>query len=116
MPTTKKIEFRVTITFDVDVKGDSSVYDEVTKLLESTNIHKHFKGSELPKNIYHGFISEDVTANNDLVADADLYLASDNISKKLYVLIRDFFNSKKLKHTIFVTVARRSTSAIRYTA
>lgn len=105
--------FRVVITFDVTVNGQSNIYSQVTKLLDAYGFVKETpSGNELPANLYTGIkvssIKKNSAGNLDISA---IKKVSDGICDDVIKLIGDFFGDKKVDHKIFVHVSREGTSA-----
>ncbi|MFQ3396166.1 hypothetical protein P9477_22195 [Enterobacter mori] len=110
-----KIEYQVTLTFDVDVKGDSSVYKEVSELLEANGLSQSIGSSDLPKNLYFGIRVGVTPYEGENLLQSDIKTRADRMSNYYWKLVHEFFKSRNLDHKIFVITSRRSTSAVRRT-
>ncbi|EPF2286185.1 TPA: hypothetical protein ACTXAG_003147 [Klebsiella oxytoca] len=108
-----KIEYQVTLTFDVDAKGDSSVYEQISELLESQGLSQSIGDSDLPENLYFGIRVGKTSYEGEVLLQSDIKARADLMSQYYWKLVHDFFETKKLKHKIFVITSRRSTSAVR---
>ncbi|MCA4112496.1 hypothetical protein LDY77_18175 [Serratia marcescens] len=114
MSKTVRIEYQVTLTFDVDVKGDSNVYKEISKLLESEGLIQSIGSDDLPENIYFGIRVGDTPYEGETLTQGDIKARAARINNYYWKLVDDFFNSKKLTHKVFVSTARRTTTATKY--
>ena len=115
MTNTVNIEYTVTLTFDVDVKGDSSVYKEISEILARKGLKQAIGSSELPNNLYFGIRLGEIKYEGERVTQAEIKARADEMSLAYWRLVNKFFESKNLEHKIFVSTSRRSTSAVRRT-
>lgn len=113
----KKINlpYYVMVTFDITVGDKSNIYSEVSELLQKNGLTKDYDGNDLPENVYFGTRSADVTYEGEVVTLSDIKNRGTAITKRYYVLLKEFFDEKKIKYNIFITAGRKSTTAIRYT-
>lgn len=114
MSKTIKIEYQVTLTFDVDVKGESNVYTEISELLESKGLKQSIGSNDLPENLYFGIRVGDTPYEGETLTLGDVQARAAKMSNYYWKLVDDFFNSRKLTHKVFVSTARRSTTATKY--
>lgn len=108
------IQYRVILTFDVDVKGDSSVYKEVSELLERKGLKQQLDEKDLPSNIYTGVRTKDIEYEGESLTAGDIKKAGDRMSLAYWNTVNELFETKKLKHSIFVSTSRLVTTSIKH--
>lgn len=110
-----KVSYYVMVTFDITVGDNSNIYSEVSKILEENGLTKEFAGNELPENVYFGSRTAEVTYKGESLTQADIKSRGDVITERYYNLLKEFFESKKIKYKMFITASRQSTTATRST-
>ena len=109
------VSYYVMVTFDITVGDKSNIYSEVSELLKKNSLKKDYDGNELPENVYFGVRKAEVTYEGEVPTQREIKNRGSVITKRYYKLLEDFFNEKRIKHRIFITVSRMTTTAIRYT-
>ncbi len=109
-----EVKYRVILTFDVDVKGDTGVYKEISELLEEKGLEQQLDGKCLPSNIYTGVRGAKVEYEGESLTPGDIEKSGDTIGSAYWNMVNEFFEKKKLKHSIFVATARSATTSIKH--
>ncbi|MET4869864.1 Uncharacterised protein [Morganella morganii] len=109
-----KVDYRVILTFDVDVKGETGIYKEVSDLLAKGGLTQQFNKNDLPSNTYTGDRRADVTYEGASLTIDDVKNRGDKLNNHYWKVVNDFFDSKKLKHSIFVSTSYLKTTSTKH--
>ncbi|HDU8310076.1 hypothetical protein [Morganella morganii] len=108
------IKYTVILTFDVDVKGNNGVYKEVSDLLDEKGLKQQISDKKLPSNIYTGVRVAEVEYKGEHLTLGDVKRMGDVLNSTYWIVVNSFFKSKKLDHSIFVSVSRSETTSLKY--
>ncbi|MCU6275727.1 hypothetical protein KWI08_17725 [Morganella morganii] len=109
-----ELDYRVILTFDVDVKGDTNIYKEVSDLLAGVGLTQQFNKNDLPSNTYIGDKRVEVTYEGVSLTMNDAKKRGDRLNNYYWKVVDDFFDSKKLKHSIFVSTSYLKTTSTKH--
>ncbi|MBT0497590.1 hypothetical protein [Morganella morganii] len=109
-----KVKYRVILTFDVDVKGDTGVYKEISDLLDGEGLKQEFNNEKLPSNLYTGVRVATVEYESESLTMYAVEKRGERISQRYWNVVNKFFSSKKLEHSIFVSTSRLETTSIKH--
>lgn len=109
-----KVDYRVILTFDVDVKGETNIYKEISDLLQKEGLVQQFNKEDLPSNIYTGVRKAEITYEGESLTVDDVKKRGDKISERYWALVNKFFKDKNLEHSIFISTTHSKTTSIKH--
>ncbi|EPY9203325.1 hypothetical protein ACXHVK_002913 [Morganella morganii] len=108
-----EVKYRVILTFDVDVKGDTGVYKEISDLLDVEGLKQEFNNEKLPSNLYTGVRVAIVEYESESLTLDAVKKRGEQISQRYWGVVNKFFSSRKLDYSIFVSTSRLETTSIK---